>query len=187
MPKTSFNIQGENKEPDEPFKTYEEYDSIIINSDYPLELYADFTGSEPSTTPHTLPKTYVNNYVVTLGQLKISIQKVSIVAKDEKEDTSGLHIEIKGVGDMVVTVTYNGKETVYHCNSEEKINSVLTFKGYGKYHVHVVDSMGYEASQSFSYDKQLNFSDLAIIILASLLVAIIAIFVLRARGKVKTR
>lgn len=187
MPKTSFNIKGTNEEPHEPFKTYTVNDSIIINSDYPLELYADFTGSEPSITPQTLLKTYVNNYVVTLGQLKISIQKVSIVAKDEKEDTSGLHIEIKGVGDMVVTVTYNGKETVYHCNSEEKINSVLTFKGYGKYHVHVVDSMGYEASQSFSYDKQLNFSDLAIIILASLLVAIIAIFVLRARGKVKTR
>lgn len=184
QPKTVFKIQGVNMEATEPFKTYVYSDSVIINS--PMQFNVKFSSSNTTEPTTTLNKTFINDYQITLGQLKISISKTTIKTSDENADTSGLHIQVQGVGDMIVTVTFNGEQTVYNLNSEKK-NSILSFKEYGTYHIHVVDSMGYESSGSFSYEKTLNFSDLAIIILSVLLVTIIAVFILVARGKVKTR
>lgn len=184
-PKTVFKIQGINEEAKEPYKTYTYSDSVIITSK--MKISVKFTSSAEPDPAITLNKTFINNYTITLGKLKIDISKTTITSTDEKADTSGLHILVQGVGDMVVTVTFNGEKSTYYCNSERKLNNVLTFKEYGTYHIHVVDSMGYESSRSFSYEKTLNFSDLAIIILSVLLVTIIAVFILVARGKVKTR
>ena len=136
---------------------------------------------------HPLFKTFINEYTISYGMERVSIDKIEIVVDDdEKKKEDKLDIECKGVGKLIVKVTFNHKTTEYELNYEEG-NSTLTFTEYGTYSIELVDSMGTKTTATFSLDKKLNFSALALIILSSIIVGVVLLFVIRARGKVATR
>lgn len=166
-----------------PFKTE------IIN--YRKNILDDMTLvtkiNNIGTRSHPLHKTFINEYTISYGMERVSIEKIEIaVSDDEKKKEDKLDIQFKGVGKLTVKVTFNHKTTEYELNYEEG-NSTLTFNEYGTYSIELVDSMGTKTTATFSLDKKLNFSAIALIILSSIVVGVVLIFVIRARGKVATR
>ena len=140
-----------------------------------------------ATRDHHLDKTFINNYTISYGMERVSIEKIEIVVSDEeKKKEDKLDIQFKGVGKLTVRVTYNRKTTEYELNYEAG-NSTLTFNEYGTYSIELVDSMGTRTTATFSLDKKLNFSALALIVLSSIIVGVVLLFVVRARGRVATR
>ena len=141
-----------------------------------------------ATRSHFLEKTFINEYTISYGMERVSIEKIEIeVSEDEKKKQEDkLDIEFKGVGKLTVKVTFGRETTEYELNFEEG-RSTLTFTEYGTYNIELVDSMGTRTTASFTLAKKLNFSAMALIILASIVVGVILLFVIRARGKVSTR
>jgi hypothetical protein len=173
--KTSMTIQGEKFEASEPYKTTIKNYQFNINS--PVGIIVKFTSTNP-TSDTILNKTYANKY-----QIKYGMQQVSL-SSSIADDT--LSIVCSGVGDLTVTVEFNGETSTYTLNSEEGRNSV-TFSEYGTYKVRIVDSMGTETAGVFTLSKSLNTSAIVLIALSSVLALFIIVFILLARSKVKTR
>ena len=171
------------------YEASEPYKTEII--DYKKNILDDmilFTRiNNLATRSHFLEKTFINKYTISYGMERVSIEKIEIeVSEDEKKKEDKLDIQFKGVGKLTVKVTFNRETTEYELNYEEG-NSTLTFTEYGTYSIELVDSMGTRTTATFSLDKKLNFSAIALIILSSIVVGVVLLFVIRARGKVATR
>ncbi len=172
-------------EASKPYKTeIINYDKNILST---MTLVTKFSIDDSAIRSQLLDKTFINRYTISYGMEQVSIEKIEIeVSDDEKKTEDKLDLQFKGVGTLIVRVTFNNQTTEYELNYE-KGNSTLTFTEYGTYHVYLVDSMGTSQSATFSLDKKLNFSAILLIVLSCIIVAVIALFVIRARGKVATR
>ena len=142
-----------------------------------------------SSIPHaiTLDKTYINNYTISYGVQQVSIEQFEPEVEEGEKKVDNLSLNFMGVGELTVEVSINGGEkTVYKLNYEEK-NFSLTFTEYGTYTVRLVDSMGTETTAVYSFQKKLNTSAIALLVLSGIIATVIVLFVLKARGKVATR
>ena len=188
-----FDDEGKQKtttyEASELYKTeIINYEKNILSS---MQLSTKF-DINANVHEQRLHKTFINKYTISYGKEGVSIKQVEIEVGENEKKVDKIDLNFFGVGNLRVEVTFNGKTTVYteideRPLSSESGNNLLTFTEYGVYTVKLVDSMGTETVQIFELKKKLNVSALALIILSSLLAAIIAIFVLRARGKDATR
>jgi hypothetical protein len=153
-----------------------------------MNLNIKYNSSGDSVQAKHLGKTYTNIYTISYGVQAVILERYELIIKDGSEETvvPGLHLRVYGVGDITLDVTYNGVTTSYTLNSEIGQNTI-SFYDYGSYTVKMVDSMGTQTAGVYKYSKKLNTSALALILLSSLLVLIILVFVLVARGKIKTR
>ena len=169
-----------------PYKTETKKYSknILANLDLFFEIKSR-NGLEDGE-PTTLDKTYINNYTVSYGMEQILIESFERKLEEGEEKVDELNIRVFGVGDMKVEVTVNGKTTIYELNSEKNLNT-LRFTDYGTYQIRVIDSMGTESVKIFALQKKLNTSAIALIVLSSIIVAVVTIFVLKARSKLPTR
>lgn len=161
------------------------YTMNILSS---MNLNIKYKSSGDSVQAKHLGKTYTNIYTISYGVQAVILERYELIIKDGSEETvvPGLHLRVYGVGDITLDVTYNGVTTSYTLNSEIGQNTI-SFYDYGSYTVKMVDSMGTQTAGVYKYSKKLNTSALALILLSSLLVLIILVFVLVARGKIKTR
>lgn len=169
-----------------PFKTeIIEYTKNILSS---LNVKTKFKSSGATEIPKTLGKTYTNEYTISYGVQSVSMEQFDLVKEDggEKVSVPGLHLKVFGVGDITLSVTFNGVTTDYILNSEEG-NNTISFTEYGTYTVRLVDSMGTQTSGVYKYAKKLNTSAIALIILSAIIVLAIVAFIMISRGKVKTR
>ena len=169
-----------------PFKTeIIEYTKNILSS---LNVKTKFKSSGATEIPKTLGKTYTNTYTISYGVQSVSMEQFDLVKEDggEKVTVPGLHLKVFGVGDITLSVTFNGVTTDYILNSEKGQNTI-SFTEYGTYTVRLVDSMGTQTSGVFKYSKKLNTSAIALIILSGIIVLAIGAFIMISRGKVKTR
>lgn len=178
--------KSETYEASTSFKTETKtYSKNILSS---IDLKIEYSMS---SLPHstTLDKTYINKYTISYAVQKVSMEQYA-PTEDEIEDgkyiKTSIYIDFKGIGDITVTVTCNGTETVYHLNYEKR-NYRLELADYGTYTVHMVDAMGTETTQVFEHKKELNTSAMLLIILTCVIVLVIVIFILIARAKVPTR
>ena len=127
-----------------------------------------------------------------MGRIRFGIKKVLIEEftpepKEENEKIpDGVYLKIYGVGDITVTLTFNGNTEVFTLNSEAG-NNIISRTEYGKYDIKVVDSMGTETTYSTTLKKKLNTSALVLIFLSSIIGGCVLLFVMKARGKVATR
>lgn len=138
----------------------------------------------PPATP--IKKTFINNYTISYGMERVSIEQFKRVAEKDEKIGDEINLRFYGVGTLTVQIKINGKTLSYKLNSEKGKNTIRLTE-YGTYEVRLVDSMGTQTSQSYTLKKQLNISAIVLIILSVLLIAIISIFILRARGKLATR
>lgn len=183
-----FDEKGKQKsdtyEATTPFKTeIIDYSKNILSD---LDLKIQFSIS---SIPHaiTLDKTYINNYTISYGVQQVSIEQFEPEVEEGEKKVDNLSLNFMGVGELTVEVSINGGEkTVYKLNYEEK-NFSLTFTEYGTYTVRLVDSMGTETTAVYSFQKKLNTSAIALLVLSGIIATVIVLFVLKARGKVATR
>lgn len=187
--KPIFDENGKQKidtyEATTPYKTEViSYDKNILSA---MDLSTSFSAYSSTIRSKHLDKTFINKYTISYGMEQVSLEKFEKEkSDDEKNKAETLNIRVQGVGDIKVYVTFNGNTTEYILNSE-KGNDELEFTEYGTYTIRIVDSMGTEMAKVFALKKSLNFSAIALIILSSIIVAVIILFVLKARAKVATR
>lgn len=153
--------------------------------DSQMNFNIKFTTS--NEIPVELEKTFINRFSIKFGIKKVLIEEFEPEPKDENEKIpDGVYLKVYGVGDITVTLTYNGVSETFILNSEEG-NNIISRTEYGKYEIKVVDSMGTTSSYSVNFKKKLNTSALALIVLGSIIGTIVLLFVMKARGKVATR
>ncbi len=160
-----------------------------IRSEMNLKIKVSYNQTTLISDSKKLNKIYVNKYSISYGIERVLVEHFEPEKKDnnsEEEVPETYDIKCFGVGDLTVTVTFNGKETVYDLNSEAG-NNIVQFFEYGTYTVQIVDSMGTTEVFEFVYKKELNTSALLLIGLSGIIVLVIVIFVLRARAKIGTR
>ena len=210
-PKTSFTVYevDENNDPIEvPGSNPKQYKKIIREADTPYEsVTADYkininssmeistlfcdkliidyqAGFLPESTPTTLPKTYLNEYSVDFAMQAVSIEQIEIAdPNDSKKKLNVLGLKFMGVGDIEVTVTINSVTTTQTVKSGE----TLIFETFGTYSVHIMDSMGTTGTAVFTLKKAVSMSAIILIVLVGVIVLAVVLFVLSARGKLKTR
>ena len=207
QPKTSFTVYevDENNDPivvpdsnpvqfkkiireaDTPYETETINYKININSSMEIatmfceKLIKDYpVDGLPQLTPTTLPKTYLNEYTIDFAMQAVSIEQAK-VNSDEK--ITALRLTFFGVGDITVTVTVNSVTSTYTVKSGE----TLQFETIGTYSVHIEDSMGTTGTGVFTLKKPVSMSAIILIVLVGIIVLAVVLFVLSARGKLKTR
>lgn len=183
--KTTFRHEGNAFEATTPFKTdLKDYRTKIESN---INLTVKFSSSAEEEPPITLEKTYINRFQVKFGVKRVEINEYEpIPEKEDEKVPPGVYIQIYGVGDITVYLTYNGVTEVIMLNSENGISTIDRTE-YGTYHVRAVDSMGTEAEATFVFKKQMNMSAIVLVVLSSIIAAVIILFVMKARGKVATR
>lgn len=134
-----------------------------------------------------LEKTFINRFSIRFGIKKVLIEEFEPEPKDENEKIpDGVYLKIYGVGDITVTLTYNGNTEVFTLNSELG-NNIISRTEYGKYDIKIVDSMGTETIYSTTLKKKLNNSAVILIVLSSIIGGCVLLFVMKARGRIATR
>lgn len=135
--------------------------------------------------PVTLEKAYINNYWVDYAMQETKVEEGVEYDKDGYEVGGQLVLDFYGIGDIEVTVTVNGKteKTVL----TEETGYRMIFKEYGTYKISFVDSMGTLGSATFPWEKPVSMSSVILIALLGVIALGIGIFIILARGKVKTR
>lgn len=179
--KTHYNANGNNHTATTPFRTE------IINYTYDINstmnIFWNF-GDGTNEQSSEIGKTYVNHFSISYGMQRAEIRSTKIAG--DKDTAPALVLDFYGVGDITVTYTENGQTKTRVFNSERGDNR-LTFSDYGTYNVSIVDSMGTTASGTFEFKQDVNPSTIILIVFSAVVVAVIVFFVLRVRGKVKTR
>lgn len=168
-----------------PYKTeIINYSKNILSA---MNIKTYFSINSVAVREKHLDKTFTNKYTISYGMQQVLIEQYEPEKDDDDKDkTVTLNIRIKGVGELRVYVTLDGKTTEYALNSEKGLDT-LEFTDYGTYTIRVVDSMGTESTKLFTLKKSLNFSAIALIILSSIVVGAVVLFILISRTKVKTR
>ncbi len=133
-------------------------------------------------------KTYYQKVSIFFGIPEVDIYKYTrmITEGGDQKAATTLDIKFNSVGETNVTVIKDGK-VISRLVFKENENKVLSFSDYGEYTIQIQDEMGSTASKSFSYQKGLNTSAIALIALSSFLVLAIVVFVIKSRSKVATR
>ena len=181
--KTTFTFGDVIYEATTPFHT--DIRNYTNKIDSQMNFNIKFTTS--SEIPVELEKTFINRFSIRYGIKRVLIEEFEPEPKDENEKVpDGVYLKIYGVGDIIVTLTYNGVAETFILNSEEG-NNTISRTEYGKYDIKIVDSMGTEASYSINFKKKLNTSALVLIVLGSIIGTCVLLFVMKARGKVATR
>lgn len=181
--KTTFTFGDVIYEATTPYHTdIRRYTNKIDDS---MDFKIKFTTS--SEIAVTLEKTFINRFSIKFGIKKVLIEEFKPEPKDENEKVpDGVYLKVYGVGDITVTLTYNGVTEVFILNSEED-NNIISRTEYGYYQIKVVDSMGTESSYSINFKKKLNTSAMVLIVLGSIIGGCVLLFVVKARGRVATR
>ena len=181
--KTTFTFGDVIYEATVPYKTdIRKYTNKI---DSKIEFNIKFTTS--GEIHIELEKSFVNRFSIKYGIKKVLIEEFEPEPADENEKVpDGVYLKVYGVGDITVTLTFNGNTETFILNSENGDN-IISRTEYGKYDIKIVDSMGTEASYSIDFKKKLNTSALVLIVLGSIIGGCVLLFVMKARGKVATR
>ncbi len=179
--KTHYNANGNNHTATTPYHT--EIIDYTYNINSNLTLTWDF-GSPESTYTEKLNKNYVNKFSITYGMQQVNIVSTKVAASGEAP--ASIVFDFFGIGDITVEVTFNGI-TKQHTLNSEKGNGRLTFSDYGTYSITMVDSMGTRTSGDFEFKQPVNASTIVLIVLSSVIALVVVLFILRVRGKVKTR
>ncbi len=147
----------------------------------------DIKFSTSSEIPVELEKTFINRFTIKFGIKKVLIEEFVPEKKDDNEKIpDGVYLKVYGVGDITVTLTYNGTTEVFTLNSEAGDN-IISRTEYGYYDIKIVDSMGTQSSYSINFKKGLNTSALVLIVLSAIIGTCVLLFVMKARGRVATR
>ena len=155
--------------------------------DSKMNFNIKFTKSGESEIPVELNKTFINRFSIRFGIKKVLVEEFKPEPKDENEKIpDGVYLKIYGVGDITVTLTYNGNTETFILNSEAG-NNIISRTEYGKYDIKIVDSMGTETTYSTTLKKKLNNSAMILIVLSSIIGTCVLLFVIKARGKIATR
>lgn len=128
-----------------------------------------------------LQKSYVNNF-----KISYAVDRVNIVITELNDDITALQVVFMGVGNIEAYVTFNGETTKYDLNYENG-NATLYFYEYGTYEFKMEDAMHTTQTKPYEYKQSINVSTIVLIVLSSIIVITITVFVLKARGNVKTR
>lgn len=197
LPKTIFQV-GNEGDPyydkyveTKPYTKTEKIYNVPLTSQISLNIsYFDINNDKTIENQEnsTFEKIYINQFKIFFGIAEVKVYRYTRMVKEGGEDkpASTLDIKIDAVGKINVTISKDGNIISRQSFSEFE-NRVLTFSEFGEYSIHVVDEMGTTASASFSYQKGMNTSAIALIVLSSVLVLAIVIFVLRSRSKIATR
>ncbi len=181
--KTTFTFGDVIYEATTPFQT------DIRNYRHKIDSQMEFTVKFTTSTeiPIELEKTFINRFTIKFGIKRVLIEEFEPEPADENEKVpDGVYLKVYGVGDITVTLTFNGITETFILNSEND-NNTISRTEYGKYDIKIVDSMGTEASYSINFKKKLNTSALVLIVLGSIIGTVVLLFVMKARGKVATR
>lgn len=136
----------------------------------------------------TLSKTFIDKFQVIYGKIQVDTQKVVQYDDEGKEIKSDAKTyQFYGVGDITVTINYNGTITTKIIKQDE--DHTITFSEYGTYEVQMKDEMGTQLTTplTFKVSKSLNTSAIILIVLISIVVLAVAAFIIFARSKVSTR
>lgn len=184
--KTTFRYNGVPYEAQVAFKTIIEDFTNPISPKDKMTLNFQFSNDEVESL--TLDKTFINRFEIRFGVKSVSVKTFEPVPANENEKVpDGLYVQVFGVGDITVYLTTNGQTEVFVLNSE-KGNNYISREGYGVYTIKIVDSMGTESQEYvFEIKKGLNTSALILVVLSSIIISVIVIFVMKARGRVATR
>lgn len=181
--KTTFTYNEITYEASIPYFTDIRYFTNKIDSE--IIFNAKFSTSTEKTV--NLEKTFINRFNIKFGIKKVSIEEYEKEpANDDEKIPAGVYLKVYGVGDITVTLTYNGVTEVFTLNSEIG-NNTIDRTEYGTYVIKIVDSMGSETTKTVVFKKGLNTSAIILIVLSSIIGTVVALFVVKARGKVATR
>ena len=161
----------------------------IRNYTNKIDSQMEFTVKFSTSTeiPVELEKTFINRFSIRFGIKKVLVEEFEPKPKDDNEKIpDGVYLKIYGVGDITVTLTYNGNTETFILNSEAG-NNIISRTEYGKYDIKIVDSMGTETTYSTTLKKKLNNSAMILIVLSSIIGTCVLLFVIKARGKIATR
>ncbi len=180
--KTTYTFNDVIYEATTPFRTeIKNYTNPIESS---INLSIKFSLSAEKA--EKLDKTFVNRFDIKFGVKKVSIEKYTPVPSGEEKVPPGVYLKVFGVGDITAYITYNGNTEIITLNSEKNQNTIDRTE-YGVYTIRIVDSMGSEMTETITFKKGLNMSAIIFIVLLSIIGVVIALFILKARGKVATR
>lgn len=181
--KTTFTYNEVTYEASRPYFTDIQYYTNKIDSK--IIFNVKFSTSAEKTIE--LEKTFINRFNIKYGIKKVSIEEYEKEPEnDDEKIPAGVYLKVYGVGDITVTLTYNGVTEVFILNSETG-NNAIDRTEYGTYVIKIVDSMGTETTRTIEFKKGLNTSAIILIVLSSIIGTVVALFVVRARGKVATR
>lgn len=181
--KTTFTFHNVTYEASRPYFT----DIRNYTNKIESEIIFNMKFSTSAEKTVNLEKTFINRFNIKFGIKKVSIEEYEKVAtKDDEKIPAGVYLKVYGVGDITVTLTYNGVTEVFTLNSEVG-NNTIDRTEYGTYVIKIVDSMGSETTKTVVFKKGLNTSAIILIVLSSIIGTVVALFVIKARGKVATR
>lgn len=181
--KTTFTYNEITYEASIPYFTDVRYFTNKIDSE--ITFNVKFSTSAEKTVE--LEKTFINRFNIKFGIKKVAIEEYEKEpANDDEKIPAGVYLKVYGVGDITVTLTYNGVTEVFTLNSETG-NNTIDRTEYGTYVIKIVDSMGSETTKTVVFKKGLNTSAIILIVLSSIIGTVVALFVVKARGKVATR
>ncbi len=179
--KTHYNANGNNHTATIPYHT--EVINYTFNIDSRMEIFWNFSNGPEQN--ETINKSYINRYSISYGMQRVEI--TSTTSEGDDDNPKGITIKVQGVGDITVSVSVDGGEAEVRTLNSERGNGTWFFGDYGKYSVTITDSMGTTSSATFDFKQSVNASTIVLIVLSAVIVSVVVFFVLRARGRVKTR
>lgn len=179
----SGNPKTTTREATVPYQVVRDYGNYR-NIKSKLNMLFEFKTDTVSRPEVTLDKAYINNYYIDYAMQEVKVEQFDVYNEDKKI-IDQLNLSFSGIGDITVTIKYNGKTITEVLTEETGYN--LTFHEYGKYSVSFTDSMGTLGTAEFNYEKPPNTSSTLLIVFSGILVGGIVAFVVISRGKMKTR
>ena len=177
------NPKTTTKEAEIPYRVIRDYDNYR-NIKSKLNMLFEFKTDTVARTEVTLDKAYINNYYIDYAMQEVKVEEFDVLNEDKKV-IDQLNLRFSGIGEIVVNITFNGKTTTEVLN--EETGFTLTFHEYGVYKVSFTDEMGTLGTGEFNYEKPPNTSSTLLFVFAGILVGGVVLFILVARGKMKTR
>ncbi len=143
------------------------------------------TSYESKTCPVTSRTSY--EFYILIARSAPRIDGVN----DKARVSGNVDLTVSGVGKLQVTITQDGKTTTREFDTEEgntANNHLLqTFSTPGHYVISIQDEMGSIMTKSFTIKVKMNTAAMILLIIAGVVVALVIVFIIFSRMRVKVR
>ena len=177
------NPKTTTKEAEIPYRVVRDYENYR-NIKSKLNMLYEFKTDTVARTEVTLDKANINQYYIDYAMQEVMVEEFDVYNEDKKV-ADQLNLRFLGIGEIIVTIKFNGKTTTTTLNNET--GYTLSFYEYGVYTVSFTDEMGTLGTGEFNYEKPPNTSSTLLIVFSGILVGGIVAFIVVSRGKMKTR
>ncbi|MBQ7467052.1 MAG: hypothetical protein IJS74_03150 [Clostridia bacterium] len=183
---------------------YASYSFQILQTVKGLIKIGDKTIQPSSTQPENdiekkteiiaIPSTYTTNGITlttkTNNTFEVSVAKNASGIEgisNNSRTASAVNLTVKGVGNITVYATHNGKQLDLGQEIFENGDTLPTLTEKGTYFFKITDQMGVSKTLSFTITVKLNVASILLIVISALILVVLVVYIIMSRSKLKVR